>query len=139
MNDRQHASIVRFVRETLGCRCPDDVFDSITLATENADTVGCFSRLVIGRRLLIYIARPADAAAVAAAVVALAHRGHRDRDTSGLDRFRLVWPAQDESAARDAATAFAAAGGNDDQMFLHVLPSHELPDLGAPPSDTLKP
>jgi hypothetical protein len=135
MNDRQHASIVRFVRGTLGCQCPDDVFDSITLATESADTVGCFSRLVIGRRLLIYVARSADAAAV----VALAHRGRRDRDASGLNRFRLVWTAQDGSAARDAATAFAAARGNDGQMHLHVLPSHELPDFGAPPSDTLKP
>jgi hypothetical protein len=49
MND---TDIKHFVRDTLGCTCPDDVFDKIELQEANNNQV---KKINIGDKLLIYI------------------------------------------------------------------------------------
>ena len=43
-------ALEHFVRGTLGCKCPDVVFQSITI-----DRADSHTRLVVGNRLLIYV------------------------------------------------------------------------------------
>lgn len=110
-----------FVRDTLGCACPESVFESVErgrLANVAGQPV---TRLVIGGRLLIYVAAGEP---TAARVAALAASGRWDRDASGLNRFRLVLglPAEaSEVAALEAA--FGDAAGGDPKAHLHCVPA----------------
>ena len=56
LNPHHTDEITRFVRGTLGCQCPDEVFQSIVIGQERtADHGEPFTRLLVGDRLLIYI------------------------------------------------------------------------------------
>ena len=48
--------IEHFVRDTLGCRCPDEVLRSISIDhLYAADGATPYTRLIVGNRLLIYV------------------------------------------------------------------------------------
>jgi hypothetical protein len=86
-------AIEHFVRVTLGCRCPDEVFRSMDLERiSNTDGPTVHRRLIIGNRLLIYVldCSATESIMTRAAVAALARRGVIERDALGLNRFRLV-------------------------------------------------
>lgn len=110
-----------FVRDTLRCTCPESVFESVergSLPDAGGEPV---TRLVIGGRLLIYVAKGKPEAAQLAA---LADAGRRDRDVNGLNRFRLVvgLPAgEGEDAALE--TAFRGAVRDDPKAHLHCVPT----------------
>lgn len=94
-------SIERFVRGTLGCRCPDRVFETIAIQRDFAagGDSHC-TRLVVGDRLLIYIVQDAGAPAVRR----LARTGLSERNDCGYNRFRL-----------------------DDRAHLHVIAAQTVP------------
>jgi hypothetical protein len=120
--------IERFVRETLGCGCPDEVFQSIEVAdaSTTSGTVS-FTRLVIGQRLLIHVWRPATAAALPEDVQALAAQGCAERDARGYNRYRLVIATAEPEGTIDAvAAAFTDVVGDDDRAHVHVVAASEL-------------
>jgi hypothetical protein len=121
--------ITRFVRDTLGCQCPDDVFASISLDRELApDGATPISRLLIGDRLLIYILQARSAGATADALAALAKQGQAECDAQGYNRFRLVIASPDVEAQSAAARPmFENAIGQDDRAHLHVVSGDEIP------------
>lgn len=125
--DRQ--SLEEFVRGTLGCQCPDEVFRSISLDHQRAP--GCawpFARLAVGDRLLIYVLEAQ--ALTTAAVSALASQGRAERDAKGYNRFRLVIASDTPARLIDAARAgFARVADEDDRAHLHLLASDQLPDV----------
>jgi hypothetical protein len=107
-----------FVRETLGCTCPDAVFEVVE-RTEELSPVSrvAFTRWVIGRRLLIYLVQPPAPAEIVGELAAL---GRQDRDSRGLNRFRLALvSAPGEMDAQGAERAFAAVAGEDPKAHLH--------------------
>lgn len=122
------ASIERFVRGTLGCACPDEVFQQIETSALPGDLPGDLPgvRLVIGNRLLVYVAlAPASLVAATRALVAA---GRRERDARGWNRFRLVLATEAPEAERTAAAdAFASAAAGDERAHLHVLAPAALP------------
>jgi hypothetical protein len=127
--------IERFVRGELGCGCPEDVFQRITLGERDAGpgTPG-FSRLVVGERLLIYVLGAVHQPGISAAVSALATHGMAERDGAGYNRFRLVTvvePGSPEAAAVTAAFQKAVAG--DSRTFLHCLGAASVPSSLIPP------
>jgi len=126
--DRQ--AIEHFVRTTLGCKCPVEVFQSIEI--ERAHTPGAalpHTRLVIGDRLLIYVVEAQPAKATAAAVSALATQGRAERDAKRYSRYRLVIASDHPTQfLTDAGTSFANAAGADNRAHLHVLATDQLPD-----------
>ena len=117
-SDLQH-----FVRGTLGCKCPDEVFQSVAL-----DRHQDHMRLMIGDRLLIYVVEVAADSAAGESVSRLASRGLEDRNSKRLNRFRLV-VATSEPAPRleEAKVAFAAVAGIDDRAHLHLIATGQLP------------
>jgi hypothetical protein len=125
-------SIERFVRTTLGCKCPDEVFASIELdrGAMHRGTLP-FVRLVVGARLLIYVVEASGPPISPDRVEALAIEGRADRDAGGCHRFRLVLATSHGGApGRSTRDAFSrAVVSGDDRMHLHVVSTDALPDV----------
>ena len=116
-------ALEHFIRSTLGCKCPDEVFQSV--AIDRADS---HIRLMIGNRLLIYVLEIAPGRTAAKAVSRLTEQGLADRNAEHLNRFRLVVAsAQPTLILADAKASFAGAAGADDRAHLHVLATDQLP------------
>jgi len=127
------SALARFVRDVLGCGCPEEVLRSITVdrgrLVPGLDVE--LARLDVGGRLLVYVvpaaASPPLPSAVAAVVVAAVEAGASERDRRAFNRFRLVLatanPAEIEESARDA---FAACKIVDERVHLHVVSLEEL-------------
>lgn len=126
--------IEHFVRATLGCQCPDEVFQSISIdQVRTADCAVPYTRLLVGNRLLIYILGAAWGSVAGSALADLVTCGCRERNERGYNRFRLVI-VRDEPEAEDTAVrhAFDRAAGNDERAHLHCLPRALLPGEVAP-------
>lgn len=133
--------IEHFVRGTLGCRCPDEVFHSIKIDRQPA-TAGRppLVQLLVGSRLLIHVVTtPLDGLANGW-LEDLVDEGRAVRDRNGYNRFRLVI-ASAETGARpsDLEQRFARAIGSDDRAHLHVLGRDQLPAGLAVPLDAAGP
>jgi hypothetical protein len=126
--------IEHFVRATLGCQCPDEVFRSVSIEPHRtADGAIGYTRLLVGNRLLIYILDTAAVRVAGGALTDLVARGRRERDERGYNRFRLVIACDEPASAGTAVqNAFNEAAGNDDRAHLHCLPRALLPTEVAP-------
>lgn len=131
-------AVETFVRGTLGCGCPDEVFQQVEESALAAPEAPAAWRIAIGGRLLVYLWQPARGASIAAGVAALMRAGRSERDTQGFNRLRLVvaGPSPTDLAA-PATAAFEAASAGDGRAHLHVLASAELPRplAGPEPAD----
>ncbi len=129
LNPHHTDEITRFVRGTLGCQCPDEVFQSIVIGEERtADHGEPFTRLLVGDRLLIYVLPASSIDATPDTLAALARQGRAERDTRRYNRFRLVIASRDAAAQSTAARAvFDAALGHDDKAHLHLVAGSEIP------------
>jgi hypothetical protein len=134
LNPADAKAIELFVRGTLGCQCPDEIFSDITITHErNPDCDLAYTRLVIGNRLLIYVLDARHSSALPLEVATLAARGRADRETDRLNRFRLVLTSDRPDEARaEVDTAFYSAAGHDDHAHLHVVGADQLPRPLAP-------
>jgi len=124
------SSIENFVRVTLGCSCPDEVFRSITIdrAPMSGAANGC-ARLVIGDRLLIYVLEPAAASGSIEPLTGLASAGLAERNARGLNRFRLVVATPRPIRHLEEVQArFARVAGSDDRAHLHLVAADSLPE-----------
>ena len=125
-----HGDIERFVRGTLGCGCPDEVFRTVSVSRLPA-VPGRPSvlQLLIGSRLLIHVAAAPAEPSAAGWLEQLAANGRAVRDRHGYNRFRLVIAA--EATGRDAAgleARFARVLARDERAHLHVLEPGQLPE-----------
>jgi hypothetical protein len=118
-----------FVRDTLGCRCPDEIFADISITLQrNPDNDHRYTRLVLGNRLLVYVLGTQHSQALHADVATLTTRGCADRNSNHLNRFRLVLTADRPGEAPDGVdTAFSGVAGHDDHVHLHFVAADRLP------------
>ncbi len=125
------SDIEQFVRRTLGCQCPDEVFASVAIARVAAR--GCpqpVVRLVVGDRLLIYIVENDEVGSREDVVQALAQAGRLDRDEHGLNRFRLVVAGDcDERRETALRERFESSTAQDARTHLHVVAPDALPGV----------
>lgn len=141
MRESKRLEIERFVKGALGCGCPDEVFRHIELetATEPSGS-GLMTRLVIGRKLLVYLAVPSASTQFTKQLVDLARHGRRERDEKGLNRFRLVLVSYGctatEQRVREAMDGMLEG---DDRAQVHVVPRTDVPTLLLPGSTVLRP
>jgi hypothetical protein len=129
MNDirRNNASIKHFVREHLGCACPDKVFENITV-TEQSDIFSSANTVYeIGGRLFVAVFVPADWHDISIQLGKLVVDGKQFRDRHGYNRFRLVIVTDDDDAEKDLQRIFNDLPGIDDKTHLHVIRSNILP------------
>ena len=113
------AAVERFARQSLGCACPDEVFERIEFVPR-ADWPG--AELVIGDRLLIHIYEIEASDVGDARIRQHTEEGVRARDARGLNRFRLVLAAERPEAVEAAVrSAFERLALPDERVHLHVL------------------
>jgi hypothetical protein len=121
--------IKHFVQNTLGCGCPEDVFKSIDVRRNVR--VNSFivldSAIVIGNRLLVYIAEAGSAGCVEEHLPVLVAAGKKERDEKGLNRFRLVLVSDRPDEVRQAAERqFEELRGKDEKVHLHVITKSDI-------------
>lgn len=123
------SAIRRFVREDLGCACPEDVFDDIRIeAAPSRLEAGSKSRLlVVGGRLMVLIVKSGESDLPGVAVAQLLENGARLRDEVGCNRFRLVLvPDTDSSALEQQLSGVSLP---DERTHIHFIPAARVPDL----------
>jgi len=118
--------IKRFVRDALGCGCPEEVFRSIVCKrdVELGGGVILHSIITIGNRLLIYLVHD-NQDFVEKHLSLLVSAGKKERDSRGLNRFRLVIitdriPGNDDVIRR----TFGELQEKDENIHLHVISSN---------------
>lgn len=118
----EKTGIVNFAMHVLGCGCDNSVFDSIE--KEDHSILNCGVKLrkkiVIGKRLLIYIAdaddiRPVD-------IKKVITEGVAERNIMGYNRLRLaiVTPYVSDLAAAYLCE-FGCLHGKDDRTHIHIV------------------
>jgi hypothetical protein len=130
--DVKRAAIEKFVREGLGCTCPDEVFHSLRVE-QNPATFSDLHKgylLAIGGKLLVYLVETNDWASVAANLEQIIRLGREKRDAGEFNRFRLVVSTPDIHSARPILMRkFDALNELDEKLHLHVIAPDQLPEL----------
>jgi hypothetical protein len=126
MTDKE--KIKRFVQETLGCGCPGEVFRSIDCRRQVplSNEVVLHSAITIGNRLLIYVAEAGNRSFIEKHLAFLVSAGKSERDSKGLNRFRLVMVTDESPGNRDAiGRTFEELREGDEKIHLHVIGSND--------------
>jgi hypothetical protein len=122
--------IKHFVQNTLGCGCPEDAFKSIDVRRNVRvnNFIVLDTAIVIGNRLLIYIAEAGSAGCIEEHIPVLIRCGRQEREEKGLNRFRLVLVADTTDEVRQTAERqFEGLRGNDEKIHLHVIKNGDIP------------
>ncbi len=129
-------AVTRFVRQVLGCSCPDEVFRQVEITRGSTAVTSCVAdfQVRIGNRLLIFISSAPDQLMTPSRLEAVITEGKRARDAAGLNRFRLVVAAPDPAPWREQLLRlFDSASSRDAKTHLHVVDAAALPGFLAPP------
>ena len=120
------AAVRHFVRDILGCTCPDAVFERIESAPGDNDLYR--QSIAVGGRLLVLVAEAHGAAGLDRQVDELLVLGRRWRDGDGFNRLRLVLLSDSPARIESRALArFMASAERDERTHLHCLPNSSLP------------
>lgn len=119
-----------FVRDTLGCRCPEEVFQRIEIS--NLSTAASNSphslRINIGNRLLVYLVPHMSIPPDQTTIANLLERGIQDRDRNGFNRLRLAIGCDaPESFPTDGHAWLTSLFPGDNKVHLHLMPTSLIP------------
>ena len=126
--------IERFVRGTLGCSCPDEVFRTVSVSRLPAvPGRPAVLQLLVGSRLLVHVAHAPPETQAIGWIEQLAAGGRAARDRHGYNRFRLVVVgARPATPVGELEARFARSVARDERAHLHLLDTHEVPAALAP-------
>ena len=118
---------IKFIRETLGCDCPDEVFEKIEYGNADHGEETRMGTITVGGRLLVYIWKVNDLAVVEAKLPAVLLHGKEHRDRLGLNRIRIVLATDNvERIGPMAQRLFKAWNRKDEKVHLHVLRTEDV-------------
>ena len=121
-----------FVREVLGCHCPNEVLRHISVNQETAKIAGLpidFS-IDVGGRLLVYVAHTATTDHILEHLEAFFRAAPMIRDREGYNRLRLVVARREPDGVRHKLEqSFAQISVPDDRLHLHVVAAHNIAPL----------
>ena len=129
------AVITRFVREVIGCNCPDEVFRHVEVRRGSTAVKSCpvdYELRIGGRLLVVVTSEPVDVLA-GPRLEQVISEGRRARDEGNFNRFRLV--VQTRNAAEDKERllrAFEAVSARDEKTHVHVVGKSDVPDFYSP-------
>ncbi len=117
--------ITHFLRDILGCTCPEALFRKIEFQKE-AGKLGK-RKINVGGRLLIHIVNwHGDMGVVKSAIKS----GVEERNAGGFNRFRLVLVSSDPEKLRTSVEqVFLASAYRDEKTHLHFLNETDVMDL----------
>ncbi len=115
--------IKQFVRDTLGCTCPDEVLEHIDCraGVKVSDDVALDYEINVGNRLLIFLVTVDDADSLKPLVSQLVREGTKKRNQENFNRFRLVLLTQRPTDVTEEAFAIFQSLGADGKVHLHVV------------------
>ena len=125
------AAITRFVREVLGCNCPDAVFKQIKVQRGATAVRSCPAdyEIRIGDKLLIVVTSSAKLTEVSWLENVILE-GKQARDMTGFNRFRLVVVIPEASRWREELLrVFDNISSRDKKTHLHVIEQEDMPIL----------
>ena len=119
--------ITEFVRNTLGCTCPDEVFKRIEVHDARCEDTLYEQKIIIGGKLLLFLAKVDSPDLLHEQLPLLLSEGKAERDRRGLNRFRAVLTTGDVPAVSEVATGiFNDFPGWDGRIHLHVVDSKAI-------------
>jgi hypothetical protein len=129
MNDNKdkYLGIRHFVREHLGCVCPDEVFDKVTVTEQSRIFSARHTAYEIGGRLFVAVFEPENWQGIALQLDRLVVDGKRFRDQHGYNRLRLVIASDDDGAEKELQRIFNDLPDIDEKTHLHVIKPDCLP------------
>jgi hypothetical protein len=112
-----------FIRGTLGCDCPDEVFEQISLSPVSPlPGLPIDGSLEVGGRLLIYVSIVKDIHVLTERFEQIVREGKHVRDSRGFNRFRFVIVTpQVEASKAVLAPLFSSLPFVDDKVHLHII------------------
>ena len=118
-----------FVRDTLGCNCPEAVFQRVEISALPIARAAWprALRINIGNRLLVYLLPRVAVLPDPAAVADLLERGIQERNQGGYNRLRLVIGCDEPAALNDSFAELTTLYPGDDKVHLHLLPTSVIP------------
>jgi hypothetical protein len=135
-------TIRRFVQNTLGCGCPEEVFRSIDVRRDvrlNSFVV-LDSAIIIGNRLLVYVTDVSAEGCIEEHLSLLMEMGKKERDEKGLNRFRLVLMTDvPEEMRLTAGKLYNDLRGTDERVHLHVIGRKSNPFAAATSASAVEP
>jgi hypothetical protein len=127
-----HNAIEHFVREELGCQCPDEVFRHIEVE-DAPEEFGIWpqGRLIsVGERLLILVVCSDDPDALHRLLGGLLQEGRCFREARGFNRFRLVIATSCADVMGPSLREdFERLDGMDERVHLHVILPEQVPAI----------
>ena len=130
-----------FVQNRLGCGCPEEVFENIVYGPITGPNSTKGLSVTIGERLLVWFTlfRPTPMHhgdhSYSAFVKDILKDGKDERDSRGLNRFRLVLvsdkgPGEEEGLLSITARAMEMLfeDGRDDKVHVHVMGLGNMPE-----------
>ncbi len=123
--------VTRFLREVIGCNCPDEAFRRIEIQRGSSAVNSCSAEceLRVGGRLLVVVTSEPTARLFTRLPQVIAE-GKRARDEGKFNRFRLVVRTEDPAQQREKILrAFEASDEKDERTHLHVVGKAEVPNF----------
>jgi hypothetical protein len=129
MNEQPN-SIKQFVRQVLGCTCPEEVFEQIEDRQVQSTASPHTRTITIGNRLLIYIWKADDSDDLVPGISAMLADGKKERDARGFNRFRAVFAVENPQTIQPQINlCFSQFKGSDDRIHIHVVSVNKLKDF----------
>ena len=122
----------RFVREVVGCTCPDEVFKRVEVKMGSTAIRSCGAdyEINVGGRLLIVLSSEPVAALSPMLLEKVMAEGRKARDDGKFNRFRFIVQADKASeAGKELLRAFEGLARKDEKIHLQVIPRREVPDF----------
>ena len=128
-------AVIRFVREVVGCNCPDEVFQRVEVRRGSVAVKSCSAdyELRIGGRLLVVVTSEPVEALAGARLEKVILEGKRARDDAKFNRFRLVVQARNVAQDEERLLrTFEEVAGKDEKTHVQVIGRSEVPDFFSP-------
>lgn len=121
--------IKEFVRKTLGCNCPEEVFQYIDcrIAVSIDENILPAYEINIGNRLLIFAVGIDNIDSLRSVLPKLVRAGINKRDEKKFNRFRLVLLTASANNVAEQALEIFDSLVTDEKVHLHVIDKDDFP------------
>jgi len=125
---KDHKTIKAFVQKTLGCGCPEEVFQYIECRSDTTlDGFVLKNWINIGNRLLVYVVEADNSDSLKQMLPVLIAAGRKERDEKGFNRLRIVLAVDDIDEVKRIATGIFNNADKDDKVHLHIILKKNIP------------